>query len=186
VLEETYGVVLPPPPEGQPEDTPPTGDEMLNAYAFQRGFMTSSGLPDQSRAARIILTDYVAGKLIYCHPPPGVDAQSFQVKRFRKPIPQNKDSTTETTTAATTTTEKTEKKKPTYLANATRSAGDEQYYDYLNKQDKVTARTSRGKKESTHAFTRQKQVYYTPIPVAQLQKDARAMKLLYGDGENKE
>lgn len=43
-----------------------------------RGFMTSNGQPDQSRSARIVLKDYVNGKLIYCYAPPGVDQSSFQ------------------------------------------------------------------------------------------------------------
>eukprot|EP00026_Physarum_polycephalum_P006509 Phypoly_transcript_06553.p1 GENE.Phypoly_transcript_06553~~Phypoly_transcript_06553.p1 ORF type:complete len:552 (+),score=75.03 Phypoly_transcript_06553:68-1723(+) len=167
-LESTYGVVLPPPGETEPQDRPPKGDELLNAYAYVRGFMTASGLPDQSRAARIVLTHYVSGKLIYCHPPPGVEAKSFQVKRSREkePAPSAKKDQPE------------KKKKPTYLANATRSAGDDTYYDYLTKQDKVKAKTSG--REGT-GYTRALASYYTPIPVSQLKKDPRAMELLYGD-----
>ena len=40
--------------------------------------MTARGLPDSSRAARIILKDYVDGRLIYCHAPPGIKQQEFQ------------------------------------------------------------------------------------------------------------
>ncbi|XP_026542989.1 large subunit GTPase 1 homolog [Notechis scutatus] len=43
-----------------------------------RGFMTDHGQPDQPRSARLVLKDYVKGKLLYCHPPPGTDAQLFQ------------------------------------------------------------------------------------------------------------
>lgn len=44
-----------------------------------RGFRKAGhqGNPDDARAARIILKDFVNGKLIYCHPPPGVDAKDF-------------------------------------------------------------------------------------------------------------
>jgi len=48
-------------------------------YAVARGFFTQGqGNPDESRASRHILKDYVAGKLLYCHPPPnGIDADEF-------------------------------------------------------------------------------------------------------------
>ncbi|KAL7008702.1 hypothetical protein EMMF5_001964 [Cystobasidiomycetes sp. EMM_F5] len=46
-----------------------------------RGFFTSGqGNPDESRASRYILKDYVNAKLLYCHPPPGVDADSFNAE----------------------------------------------------------------------------------------------------------
>jgi large subunit GTPase 1 len=40
--------------------------------------MTHKGIPDGSRAARLILKDYVKGKLLYCYPPPGVNSEEFQ------------------------------------------------------------------------------------------------------------
>lgn len=49
----------------------PTGEEVLRAYATARGFSTTGqGQPDESRAARYVLKDYVKGKLLFCHPPP--------------------------------------------------------------------------------------------------------------------
>lgn len=46
-----------------------------------RGFARAGqGLPDEARAARYILKDYVAGKLLYSHPPPGVDADTFNAR----------------------------------------------------------------------------------------------------------
>ena len=54
---------------------------MLRAYAIARGFSTQGlGQPDESRAARFILKDYVKGKLLFCHPPPlepPIDANEF-------------------------------------------------------------------------------------------------------------
>ncbi|KAK4621324.1 Large subunit GTPase 1 [Fulvia fulva] len=59
----------------------PTGEEILRAYARARGFWTQGlGQPDESRAARTILKDYVKGKLLYCHPPPAtppIDGKHF-------------------------------------------------------------------------------------------------------------
>lgn len=34
-------------------------------------------MPDTSRAARYILKDYVNARLLYCHPPPGIDSDAF-------------------------------------------------------------------------------------------------------------
>eukprot|EP00501_MAST-03F_sp_TOSAG23-6_P000063 GSMAST32.ASY1.ANO1.64.1 assembled CDS len=39
------------------------------AYALARGYMTGHGAPDNARAARYILKDYVTGVLLYCFPP---------------------------------------------------------------------------------------------------------------------
>ncbi|KAF2666267.1 P-loop containing nucleoside triphosphate hydrolase protein [Microthyrium microscopicum] len=59
----------------------PTGSEVLRAYATARGFATQGmGSPDESRAARYILKDYVKGKLLFCTPPPAdpeIDALHF-------------------------------------------------------------------------------------------------------------
>lgn len=38
---------------------------------------SGQGNPDEARAARYILKDYVDGKLLYCHPPPGVSEAEF-------------------------------------------------------------------------------------------------------------
>jgi large subunit GTPase 1 len=38
---------------------------------------SGKGNPDEARAARYILKDYVDGKLLYCHPPPGVPETEF-------------------------------------------------------------------------------------------------------------
>uniref|UniRef100_A0A8D2KW21 Large subunit GTPase 1 homolog n=1 Tax=Varanus komodoensis TaxID=61221 RepID=A0A8D2KW21_VARKO len=78
VLEATYGISLIQPREDEPPDRQPTSEELLTAYGYARGFMTDHGQPDQPRSARYVLKDYVAGKLLYCHPPPGADPQAFQ------------------------------------------------------------------------------------------------------------
>lgn len=56
----------------------PTGEEVLWAYAKARGFTrTGQGQPDESRAARYVLKDYVNGKLLFCEPPPGRDIDPY-------------------------------------------------------------------------------------------------------------
>lgn len=39
--------------------------------------MTANGQPDNPRASRYILKDFVNGKLLYANAPPGVDQSSF-------------------------------------------------------------------------------------------------------------
>uniref|UniRef100_A0AAV2L2G6 Large subunit GTPase 1 homolog n=1 Tax=Knipowitschia caucasica TaxID=637954 RepID=A0AAV2L2G6_KNICA len=78
VFEGTYGVNIIRPREDEDPDRPATSEELLTAYGYMRGFMTSHGQPDQPRSARYILKDYVNGKLLYCHPPPNVNPKDFQ------------------------------------------------------------------------------------------------------------
>ncbi|KAE8355494.1 hypothetical protein BDV28DRAFT_37885 [Aspergillus coremiiformis] len=70
-LENVYGVKIHTRPIEEGGTGIPTGSEVLRAYARARGFSTQGlGQPDESRAARYVLKDYVNGKLLYCHPPP--------------------------------------------------------------------------------------------------------------------
>ena len=45
--------------------------ELLGAIGTKRGYFTGRGLPNENKVARKILKDYVKGKLLYCHLPPG-------------------------------------------------------------------------------------------------------------------
>lgn len=38
---------------------------------------SGQGNPDEARSARYVLKDYVNGKLLYCHPPPGISDTLF-------------------------------------------------------------------------------------------------------------
>ena len=70
-FEATYGVKVHTRPLEEGGTGVPTAEEILIAYAVARGFgKTGQGQPDESRAARYILKDYVNGKLLFCHPPP--------------------------------------------------------------------------------------------------------------------
>ncbi len=70
-LENVYGMKITMRPAEEGGAGVPTASEVLRAYAKARGFATTGhGQPDESRAARYILKDYVSGKLLYCHPPP--------------------------------------------------------------------------------------------------------------------
>ncbi|KAJ2385333.1 hypothetical protein GGI05_004732, partial [Coemansia sp. RSA 2603] len=70
-LEAIYGIEVRTRPLEEGGDGVPTAEELLTAYAAARGmFKGGEGNPDEARAARVLLKDYVAGKLLYCHPPP--------------------------------------------------------------------------------------------------------------------
>ncbi|ESZ97784.1 hypothetical protein SBOR_1793 [Sclerotinia borealis F-4128] len=80
-LEALYGmkIVIRPLEEGGTGI--PSAEEMLTAYARARGFRrTGQGQPDESRAARHILKDYVKGKLLFCLPPP-IDIDIFEFNK---------------------------------------------------------------------------------------------------------
>ncbi|RJE23314.1 GTP-binding protein [Aspergillus sclerotialis] len=70
-LENLYGVTIHTRPLEEGGTGVPTANEILRTYAKARGFATTGqGQPDESRAARYVLKDYVNGKLLFCHPPP--------------------------------------------------------------------------------------------------------------------
>jgi large subunit GTPase 1 len=69
-LERVYGIRLPSPAAGEHPDRPPTAPEVLRALALSRGWVGASGLPDETRAGRRMLKDFVDGRILACNPPP--------------------------------------------------------------------------------------------------------------------
>ena len=84
LLQAAYNLNLPPPEPWEDADKPPTAHDLLDAYGLMRGFMSHKGNPDRPRAARYILKDFVNGKLLFCNPPPGVEATAFQKPPYTK------------------------------------------------------------------------------------------------------
>ncbi|KAK7263480.1 hypothetical protein RJT34_31071 [Clitoria ternatea] len=72
VIEEIYKIKLPKPKPYESQSRPPLASELLRAYCTSRGYVASSGLPDETRAARQILRDYIDGKLPHYEMPPGM------------------------------------------------------------------------------------------------------------------
>ncbi|KAJ3149939.1 hypothetical protein HDU89_003395 [Geranomyces variabilis] len=87
VIQNIYGIkIRTRDAEGVEEDRQPNGTELLVAYALARGFTKASqGNPDEARAARYILKDYVNGKLLYAHPPPDVDSTEYNATMYANP-----------------------------------------------------------------------------------------------------
>ncbi|KAL8951502.1 MAG: hypothetical protein Q9222_002529 [Ikaeria aurantiellina] len=94
-FEALYGVKVHTRPLEEGGTGIPTAEEILTAYAIARGFAkTGQGQPDESRAARYILKDYVSGKLLFCHPPPSdslIDAREFNRELYNmEHLPQKR------------------------------------------------------------------------------------------------
>lgn len=71
-LEKLYGINIEIRSEEEGGTGIPTGEEVAVALAVARGYRAGGamGQGDGSRAARIVLKDFVKGRLLYCHPPP--------------------------------------------------------------------------------------------------------------------
>ncbi|KAG0467791.1 hypothetical protein HPP92_017119 [Vanilla planifolia] len=80
VLEEIYNIKLPKPKPYEQQSRPPTAAEVLRAYCSSRGHVSSSGLPDETRAARQILKDYVDGKIPHFELPSKTTTTSTDAK----------------------------------------------------------------------------------------------------------
>lgn len=72
IIEDVYNISLPKPKPYESQSRPPTAAELLRTYCASRGYVASSGLPDETRASRQMLKDYVDGKLPHFEMPPGV------------------------------------------------------------------------------------------------------------------
>ncbi|XP_026738325.1 large subunit GTPase 1 homolog [Trichoplusia ni] len=85
---EKYGLLLP--DDGSKE---PDYKQILTAHAYNRGFMTAAGQPDQSRSARIMLKEAASGRLRWaqlpphCAPQPVDDMLRDRRNEKRKPTP---------------------------------------------------------------------------------------------------
>ncbi|KAM2700811.1 hypothetical protein EV2_002702 [Malus domestica] len=79
VIETVYRIDLPKPKSYELQSRPPLAAEFLRAYCASRGYVASSGLPDETKAARQILKDYIDGKLPHYQMPPGMTAEEDDV-----------------------------------------------------------------------------------------------------------
>ncbi|KAI9243151.1 hypothetical protein BDA99DRAFT_530828 [Phascolomyces articulosus] len=79
VVEAIYGIRIKTQPKEDGGTGIPSSAELCSTYAIARGYFRSSqGNPDEARAARYILKDYVNGKLLYCHPPPNIKLEEHE------------------------------------------------------------------------------------------------------------
>jgi large subunit GTPase 1 len=85
ILNAQYGIQIPMPNADamlESEDgfiPPPTAEEFLTTYCIARSmFAAASGNPDFQLASRVIIKEYAAGNLLYCHSPPTFNDNIFQ------------------------------------------------------------------------------------------------------------
>lgn len=94
ILENIYRISLPKPKPYEPQDRPPAAFELLRTYARSRGYVGAGGLPDETRATRQILKDYIDGKLPHFEMPPdrADSVKGEDVKDYASPELQVEDS----------------------------------------------------------------------------------------------
>ncbi|CDP15565.1 unnamed protein product [Coffea canephora] len=80
MIEDVYNISLPKPKSYELQTRPPLASELLRTYCASRGYVAASGLPDETRAARQILKDYIDGKLPHYELPPGMANEETAMK----------------------------------------------------------------------------------------------------------
>ncbi|XP_031250250.1 GTPase LSG1-2-like [Pistacia vera] len=85
VIENVYKINLPKPKPYEPQSRPPLAIELLRTYCASRGYVASSGLPDETRAARQILKDFLHGKLPHYQMPPGMSCEENDIEDTQGP-----------------------------------------------------------------------------------------------------
>jgi large subunit GTPase 1 len=88
-MEKRYGIKIKIKPleEGGSPEGIPTADELLSAVAEAKGYRAGKGMGrwDEGKSARVVLKDFVNGRLPYCHPPPNVEGEdSVDAKEFNQ------------------------------------------------------------------------------------------------------
>ena len=71
ILEATYHFKLPLPALHEDQSRNATAGELLRAYCAARRLTVQQGRPDEQRAGRAILKDFINGKLLHCVGPDG-------------------------------------------------------------------------------------------------------------------
>ncbi|KAF4549395.1 50S ribosome-binding GTPase-like protein 3 [Elsinoe fawcettii] len=89
-LEGTYGMKIDVRPEEEGGTGIPTGEEVARALGEARGYRAggAGGAADMSRAARVVLKDFVKGKLLYCEAPPDWDEDDFNAGLYEGRVPR--------------------------------------------------------------------------------------------------
>jgi len=72
-IEHVYNLKLPLPALHEDQNRNATAREFLRAYCAARGYTVQGNRPDEVRAGRAVLKDYISGKLLYCVGPDGYE-----------------------------------------------------------------------------------------------------------------
>ena len=71
LIEKVYKMKLPLPALHEDQGRNATAGEILRAYSAARGLTVQHGRPDEQRAGRAVLKDFINGKLLFCVGPAG-------------------------------------------------------------------------------------------------------------------
>lgn len=82
VLEKVYKISISKPKPYESQTRAPFASELIRAYCSSRGYVSSSGLPDETKAARQILKDYIDGKIPHFELPPNVECTEIVKGEF--------------------------------------------------------------------------------------------------------
>jgi len=88
ILEKTYSIIIPSITDTSCQASSTRARNFLTSLAFRKGFMSSCGIPDCSRAARFVLSDVVDGTLKCVTAPPGFSQKIFDNWSFSKNLEQ--------------------------------------------------------------------------------------------------
>lgn len=61
----------------------PSAEELLTTFCLARSILAAgSGVCDHQRASRVVVEDYVTGKLLHCHPPPSIENSGSEEEKL--------------------------------------------------------------------------------------------------------
>ena len=92
LLEATYRFKIPLPALHENQSRDATAGELLRAYCAARGLTVQQGRPDEQRAGRAILKDFINGKLLHCVGPDGYTGEMGVLGDAIKMAMEEKDS----------------------------------------------------------------------------------------------
>jgi len=107
-----------------PEWKPVEGMDLLRAHAHMRGFNSAHGRLDVARSSRVVLKDFVNGRILYCHPPPSLSPA--QRARFYRSFPFAMDVHTSLDTDSKETKSKKSESKSSHEAQASDAEEEEE------------------------------------------------------------
>ncbi|GMH67114.1 hypothetical protein TrRE_jg1087 [Triparma retinervis] len=161
VLNGTYGFQIPINyPEGwtDPLPPPPSAEELLTTFCTARSMVSAgSGVPDWQRASRVVVKDYVEGKLLFNHAPPELeDVKAFEIDTHilsMKLCKRLNDAWTSEVAKVEKAAEKAEKGEKAVDEQTAEELADDldlDMLDFLNGEDEEKVAKNKGRRGKAH------------------------------------
>lgn len=170
IFEGVYGIRFPVLVDGVYTDTDAllraapgyvSATMLLDTHARARGFMSDHNKPDQSRSTRVLLKDYVNGRIIFAHAPPPRDVADGEsgigpgVHAKKGALVHQRQEAAQVALASTGASSNAPVKGAHAMSK--KLVGQD------SGSDVVRARVSGSKKHEHREFTRVQRSYYPPI-----------------------